>query len=129
MVGSSSMISILFIVRSFLLHWQCDDKPAPLPHFAFYGERAAMGFDKVARDGQPQPTSLYLGAWHAEVPFEDTLVIAWVDATSEITHKHCDVMFVLLFSANDDTSIFRRIAYGIAQQIGEHPSYLITIYI
>ena len=88
-----------------------------------------MRLNEVARYGESQSAALYLGARHSEVSLEDAVMIPWVDATSEITHKHCDVMFVLLFSTYDAASIFRRIAYGIAQQIGENPSYLLTIYI
>ena len=88
-----------------------------------------MRLNKVTRDGESQSAALYLGARHSEVSLEDTVMIPRVDATSEITHKHCDVMFVMLFGTYDDASIFRRIAYGIAQQIGEHPSYLLAIYI
>lgn len=86
-----------------------------------------MRLDKVARDGKSQSAALYLGAGHTEVALEDAFVITRVYASSEILYIQPHMVLVLLQGSYNHPVVFRRISYGIAKQISQHPCYFLAI--
>lgn len=59
-----------------------------------------MRLHEVAGDGESQPAALYLSARHTEITLENALVVAGIDASTEIPHIELYVMPVLLLGTN-----------------------------
>ena len=86
-----------------------------------------MSLNKIARNGKSQSAALYLGTRYTEISLKDAFMIARVYASSEILYIQPHVVLVLLQGSDNHPVVFRRISYGIAKQISQHPCYFLAI--
>ena len=79
-----------------------------------------MRLDELFRDSQSEAAALHFRARHAEVTVEDALVVARVDAASEVLHENIDLI-VALRCPDDDPRPFGRVVDRVRQQVRDHP--------
>ena len=60
----------------------------PLPISLSYANRSAVRLHKLLGDGQAETAALHLRPGYPEVTLENALVVAWVDAASEILNVY-----------------------------------------